>query len=244
MAFRLLYLNQRVSADARFIAQADWEACAGDIDLEALRGCPCYGGLDLGSTTDLTALVLYFPEDNGAVIPFFWVPADRLQEREHTDKVPYPLWAKDGLIEAPEGRAINRLSIVRRLAEISSTFDVRGIAYDRWRLEDLKKLLSDEGIDIPITPWGQGFKDMGPAVDVLETAILNRTLKHPKHPVLTWNVSNAVIEIDPAGSRKITKEKSIERVDGLVSLVMAVGLHAREPKDAGFDYNQPLIISA
>ena len=82
--------------------------------------------------------MLYFPEDGGAVLPFFWAPADRLQEREHTDKVPYPLWAREGLLEAPAGRAINRLAIIHRLAELASTFDIKGIAYDRWRLEDLK----------------------------------------------------------------------------------------------------------
>lgn len=243
-AFRLLYLNQRVSAESRFISQADWESCAGGIDISALRGRPCYGGLDLSSTTDLTSLVLFFPEDDGAVLPFFWAPADRLQEREHSDKVPYPLWAKQGYLEAPAGRAIDKSAIVHRLAEITSAFDVQGIAYDRWRLEDLQKLLSDEGIDIPITPWGQGYKDMGPAVDAMEAAILNRTIKHSGHPILTWNVSNAVIEIDPAGSRKITKEKSIERVDGLVALVMAVGLHARAPKPIEYNHELPLVITA
>jgi phage terminase large subunit-like protein len=243
-AFRLLYLNQRVSTDSRFINKADWDACAGDIDIEALRGRPCYGGLDLSSTTDLTALVLFFPEDGGAVLPFFWVPADRLDEREQTDKVPYRQWQKAGNLQAPNGRAIDKFAIIHRLAELCSTFDIRGIAYDRWRLEDLKKLLSDEGINIPITAWGQGYQDMGPAVDALETAILNRTIKHPRHPILTWNVSNAVVEIDPAGSRKITKEKSIERVDGLVSLVMAVGLHAKAPKPVQYDPTLPLVITA
>jgi phage terminase large subunit-like protein len=243
-AFRLLYLNQRVSADSRFINQADWDACAGDIDPEAVRGRPCYGGLDLSSTTDLTALVLYFPEDSGAVLPFFWVPLDRLDERERSDKVPYRTWHRSGYLEAPNGRAIDRIAIIRRIAELASAYDIKGIAYDRWRLEDLKKLLDNEGISIPITKWGQGFQDMGPAVDALEAAILNRTLKHSRHPVLTWNVANAVVEIDPAGSRKITKEKSVERVDGLVALVMAVGLHARAPKPVEYDLNLPLVISA
>ncbi len=243
-SFRLLYLNQRVSADARFINKADWDSCAGDIDIESLRGRPCYGGLDLSSTTDLTALVLYFPEDGGAVLPFFWVPADRLREREHSDKVPYWTWHQSGFLQAPAGRAIDKQFIIHKLAELASTFDFQGIAYDRWRFEDLKKLLENEGIEIPITPWGQGYQDMGPAVDAIETAILNRTIKHDRHPILTWNVSNAVVEIDPAGSRKITKEKSIERVDGLVSLVMAVGLHAKAPKPMQYDFSRPLVISA
>ena len=149
-AFRLLHLNQRVRADSRFIAPGEWDACAGTVDAEALRGKRCWAGLDLGSTVDLTALVLYF--EDGSVLPHFWVPRERLEEREHTDRVPYPQWFKEGLIEAPAGRAIDKAAIVRRLAQIAATYDLQGIAFDRWRLEDLKKLLADEGIDIEVTP--------------------------------------------------------------------------------------------
>lgn len=242
-AFRLLYLNQRVEMDSRFISLQDWQACGGEIDPEGLHGRPCWGGLDLSSTQDLTALVLYFPEDNGAVLPFFWVPRDRLEEREHADRVPYPTWFKAGLVEAPAGRAIDRLAIIRRLAELASTYDIKGIAYDRWRLEDLNKLLTDEGIQLAVTGWGQGFKSMGPATDLLETAILNRELKHGNQPVLTWCASNAVIEMDPAGARKISKSRSRERVDGLVALAMALGLHAKEPAPREYDFSGPLVIS-
>ena len=231
--FRLLHLNQRVRAESRFIPPGEWQACAGDVDVDALRGRRCWAGLDLGSTIDLTALVLYF--EDGSVVPYFWVPKDRLEERERTDRVPYPRWFKEGLIEAPAGRAIDKLAIIRRLAQIAVMFDLQGIAFDRWRLEDLKKLLADEGIDIVVTPWGQGFKDMGPAVDALEAAILDRKLKHGAHPVLTWNCWNAVVEIDPTGARKIDKAKSTERVDGMVALTMAVGLAARSPNPAEFE---------
>lgn len=233
-AFRLLHLNQRIVLDARFIPKAEWDACGDDVDREKLRGRPCYAGLDLSSTTDLTALVLYFPEDGGAVLPFFWAPKDRLEEREHTDRVPYQQWHQAGLLEAPAGRAIDRAAIVKRLAEIASEFDVLGVAYDRWRLEDLKKLLADEGIDVVLSPWGQGFKDMGPAVDALEAAILDRKIRHGAHPILTWNASNCVVEIDPAGSRKLDKSKSRERIDGMVALAMAIGLAARAPKKTEF----------
>lgn len=242
--FRLLYLNQRVEADARFIALPDWQACGGEIDLEALRGRPCWAGLDLSSTQDLTALVLYFPEDNGVVLPFFWVPKDRLDEREDTDRVPYRTWFKQGLIEAPAGRAIDKLAVIGRLAALASTYDIRSIAYDRWRLEDLKKLLADEGIDVPITGWGQGYKDMGPAVDLLETGILNHEIRHLNHPVLTWNLANAVVEMDPAGARKISKNRSREKVDGLVALIMALGLHGREPQARELEFSGPLVLRA
>ena len=99
----------------------------------------------------------------------------------------------------------------------------------------MNKLLADEGIEIPVTPWGQGFKDMGPAVDALEAAILDRRLKHGSHPVLTWNAWNCVVEIDPAGARKLDKAKSSERIDGMVALTMAVGLAARSPNPEAYE---------
>ena len=235
-AFRNLYLNQPVDAEQRFISSADWEACGAPVSAESLDGAPCWAGLDLGSTTDLTALVLYFPHDAGAVLPFFWVPGERLVEREERDHVPYQLWRRQGFIEANDGRAVDRHAIVFRLAEIAGRFDVRGIAYDRWRMEDLQKILSDEGIELPLVPWGQGYRDMGPAVDAMEAAILDQNLAHGGHPVLTWNAANAVVTLDPAGSRKIAKDKSIERVDGLVALAMAIGLHSRQAVDAPRSY--------
>ena len=230
LSFRLLYLNQAVDADTRFINAADWLACKGPIDLDYLKGKTCFGGLDLGSTRDLTTLQLVFPDgqDGYDVVSFFWVPDDNLQGRSERDRVPYPTWAKDGFIEPTPGRAIDRRFLAIRLGQIASQFDVQSIAYDRWRIEDLKQVLADEGIELRLTEWGQGYKDMGPAVDALEAAVLDVRLCHDS-PVLDWNAANAVVTQDPAGARKIAKDKSIERVDGLVALAMAIGLHQREP---------------
>lgn len=104
-------------------------------------------------------------------------------------------------------------------------------------------MLSDEGIELPLKPWGQGFKDMGQAVDAMETAILGAKLQHGGNPVLRWNASNAVVEVDPAGARKLTKEKSLERIDGLVALTMAIGLCSREPAPIKYDFSRPLVLS-
>jgi len=238
--FRNLYLNQPVSADERFLPVTEWDACASPVDIDTLRGRPCWGGLDLSSNRDLTALVLYFPEDGGAILPFFWVPGDAIEEREDRDRVPYRVWVQQGHIEATNGRAIDRRAIAKRMAEIASAFDVRGIAYDRWRFDDLSVVLADEGIDLAMKPWGQGYKDMGPAVDVLEALVLDRGLKHGGHPVLTWCVSNAVVTTDPAGARKLDKAKSIDRIDGIIALTMAIGLHAREP--ATPEYSASIIL--
>lgn len=228
--FRALHLNQAVGMDGQAIGSEDWKACGGEADMEALRGRPCWGGLDLGSTTDLTALVLYFPEDGGAVLPWFWIPADTIAERSKADRVPYEQWAKQGLIEATPGRALDKTFVAHRLAEIASMFDVKGIAFDRWRIEDLKVSLEVQGVELPMTAFGQGFASMSPAVDAFEAALLAGNLKHGMHPVLTWNASNLTYRPDPAGNRKPDKARSKERIDGMVALIMAMGLHAREPK--------------
>ncbi len=242
-AFKNLYLNQPCDPDQRFIAGADWRGCTGVVDPEALRGRPCWAGLDLSSTRDLTAFVLFFPEDGGAVLPWFWVPGDNLLEREERDRVPYRVWRDQGFLEAPAGRAIDRRAIACRIAEVASAYDLRGVAYDRWRIEDLKKILADEGIDLPLIDFGQGFQSMGPAVDSLEIAIIDRRLKHGGNPILSWNIANCVVEVDAAGARKISKSKSTERVDGAVALAMAVGLHSRTPQFV-LDFDRPLVLSA
>jgi phage terminase large subunit-like protein len=243
-AFRNLYLNQPVDAEQRFIASTDWEGCGGAVDPKALRGRPCWGGLDLSSTTDLTALTLYFPEDGGAVLCWFWLPGDRLADREDRDRVPYTVWRTQGFLETTPGRAIDKQAIAFKLAEIAATFDIQAIAFDRWRIADLEKALSDDGIDLPLATWGQGFKDMGPAVDAFEAAVLDRRIRHGGNPVLRWCVSNAVTIADPAGSRKVAKDRSTGRVDGLVALIMALGLHAREPAPRKYDFSRPLVVTA
>lgn len=230
--FKNLYLNQLVDSEQRFLTSTDWLAGKAEIDISNYHGRTCYGGLDLSSTTDLTCLALIFPMDNGEIhtFPFFWVPKDNIAERERKDRVPYPMWANQGLLGTPEGRAIDKKAIVLMIAEIAQNFNLQAMAYDRWRTEDLLKMLDDEGIKLNLVPWGQGYKDMSPAVETLEETVLNNKLKH-NHPILDWNASNAVTTSDPAGSRKIAKDKATDRVDGIVSLVMALGLHSRMKKE-------------
>ncbi|MBL8479358.1 MAG: phage terminase small subunit P27 family, partial [Sterolibacteriaceae bacterium] len=241
--FRNLYLNQAVAAEIRFIAAQDWKACSGTFDREVLQGRPCWAGLDLSSTTDLTALVLYFPLDGGAVLPFFWLPADNIKGREARDRVPYRIWEDQQLIELTPGRAIDKRVVARRLAPLLTEFDVKGIGYDRWRIQDLKTILTGEGIDAPLIELGQGFKDMGPALDALEIAVLDGQLRHGGNPVLTWNCSNAVVETDPAGNRKLNKARSIARIDGLVALAMAIGLYARREEQMELDLSNFTVLT-
>jgi phage terminase large subunit-like protein len=233
--FRNLYLNQRVSPSATLIAKADWIACQGDAQWE--DGEEVYLALDLSAKTDLTALVGVSAKDGSRVQAWFWKPADMLDDHERRDRVPYRLWSAD-YIEAVEGRSIHPRAVAQRIAEIYAKFTVLGLAYDRWGIDNLLREFDgvglqahkdgEEGDGLRLIPWGQGFKDMSPAIDALETAVLHGELIHPGNPVLTWNVANAIATMDPAGGRKLDKAKARFRIDGAVALAMAEGLKARE----------------
>lgn len=243
-AFRNLYLNQRVDAEPKAILPLEWEAAGGKVDPEALRGRPCWAGLDLSQTRDLTACVLYFAEDGGAVLAHFWLPKEGLSERQATDRVPYWSWADAGHLTLTPGAAINKGFIVAHLAQLAADYDLRGIAYDRWGIPELQRIMGEEGIELPLVEHGQGFRDMGPATSAFEAAMLDGRLNHGGNPVLRWQASNLVHEVDPAGSRKPAKNRAIDRIDGIVALIMAIGLHARQPKAPTYDFSRPLVLTA
>ncbi len=226
-AFRLLNLNQRIAAEGRFLNPVDWEANAEPFDVTELEGQRCYGGLDLSSTRDLTALALWFP-DAGKLLVWHFVPFDTIGERVERDRVPYDRWAADGWIQTTVGRATDRTAIALQLADIRSRYDVQGIAFDRWRFEDLNKLLSDEGIELPLVEFVPGFRTYAAAVDTFERAVLERRMMHNASPILKWQAGNVVIETDPSGNRKPAKNKSLDRIDGIVSAIMACGLAATD----------------
>lgn len=238
-SFRLLNLNQRVASEGRFIEQADWDANGGEFDPVELEGMACYGGLDLSSTRDLTAFSLWFPKV-GKLLTWHWVPQDTIAERAERDRVPYPQWAKAGWIETTPGRATDRQSIARRLADVRQSYDVRGIAFDRWRFEDLGKLLNDEGIELPLVEFVPGFKTYAAACDAFERAVLERRMQHNANPLLRWQAGNVVVETDAAGNRKPTKSKSLDRIDGIVTAIMACGLAARDEGPATYRGDGPM----
>lgn len=227
-AFRNLYCNQRVAAEARAIDPGEWDACGQDaVPLLALAGAKCWAGLDLSNVRDLTALVLYFPELGGAVLAHFWCPQEAIAEKEEIDRVPYRTWAKQGLITPTPGKAIDKEFVAAKLAEVAAMYDLQGVAFDRWGMAALQVILDRQGVNLPLVPFGQGWRDMGPAVDAFETAMLTRKLNHGGNPVLRWMAGNAVFSTDPTGARKFSKDRSRDKIDGLVALTMAMGLAAR-----------------
>lgn len=243
--FRNLILNQRVDATAHFLSAAVWTPCGGAVDLEALKGRKCWAGLDLSGSRDLTALVLVFLDDAGAfdVLPFFWLPGDDLREREEVDRAPYTRWKAEGHLLTTAGRTINPEAVARKLAELHGLYDIKAVAFDRWRIEDLRRDLGAIGCDVPLVPHGQGFKDMSPSIDTLERVVFDKRLRHGGNPLLTWCIANAKTTADPAGNRKLDKSKSTGRIDGAVALAMALGA-AHRHEDQSYDFNRDLVVAA
>lgn len=229
--FRNLLLNQRISAEGHLFGREDWVRCGGEVDLDVFHEQPVWGGLDLSSRQDLTALVLVARdvEMQWHVQAHFWTPEEGLEARAERDKCVYLEWRSLGLLTATPGRSIDYGWVAQRIGEICDDYDVRGIAFDRWRIEDLKRELAERRIEAPLEPFGQGFKDMGPAVEAVESELANGRVRHGMHPILTWCVSNAKAAPDPTGARKADKRKSSGRIDGAVALIMAMGLASKTP---------------
>jgi phage terminase large subunit-like protein len=233
MSFRNLVLNQRCDASAQFISAAAWKACGEAVG--RLSGRPCFAGLDLGATRDMTALVLVFQDDDGGfdVLPFCWLPGETLQERIDEDRMPYRAWAKAGHLLTFDGRTTDPRAVALKIAELHGQYRIQKLAFDRWRIEDLARELSAIGCDVPLVPFGQGFKDMSPAVDLLEKLVIDCKLRHGGHPVLQMAASNARVERDAAGNRKASKRRSQGRIDPLIATIMALGVASRhEPEPA------------
>ena len=232
--FRQLRLNQWVKQSVRWMPMDKWDECGGVVDPYALEGRACYAGLDLSSTSDLTALVLVFPptsEDEPYIaLPFFWLPEETLSLRVRRDHVPYDQWAKRGYIQTTEGNVVHYGFIERFICELGERYNIREIAHDRWNATMMVQTLEDDGFTM--VPFGQGFKDMSPPTKELMRIVLEHKLCHGGHPVLRWNMDNAFVRTDPAGNLKLDKEKSTEKVDGAVALVMALD---RAMKNQGGD---------
>lgn len=218
---RNLLLNQRVSLDSPFISPDVWAAC--NAEPAPFEGA-VYGGLDLSARTDLTALVLVGKVAGvWQVRPYFWTPEQGIFDRAKTDRAPYDVWARAGLLRTTPGATVDYEAVAADLAEILQDVDLHALAFDRWRIDLFRKELDRLGVELPLVPHGQGFRDMAPALDALEAELLNGRVAHGNHPVLTMCAANAVAITDPAGARKLDKSRRTGRIDGLQALAMAMG---------------------
>lgn len=240
MQFRQFHLCQWTSATTRWMPMDKWDACAYPVDPERLRGRVCYGGLDLSSTTDITAFVLVFPpeDDDGKyeILPFFWLPEDSIDLRVRRDHVPYDTWAQQGLVYTTEGNVIHYGYIEEFIEELGTKYNIREIAFDRWGAVQMTQNL--EGLDFTVVPFGQGYKDMSPPTKELLKLTLEGKLAHGGHPVLRWMVDNVTIRSDPAGNIKADKEKSTEKIDGAIATIMALDRAIRHEGDGASVYDE------
>ena len=245
-AFRQLRLNQWVKQTVRWMPMLEWDKCAYPVDEKMLEGRVCYAGLDLSSTTDLSALVLVFPpgddEDLYYVLPYFWVPEDTLDLRVARDHVPYDIWAREGKVMTTEGNVIHYGFIEKFIETLGERFNIREIAYDRWGATQVSQDLDYMGFTV--VPFGQGFASMSPPTKELMKLVLERRIAHGGHPVLRWNMDNIHVRTDPAGNIKADKEKSTEKIDGAVALIMALDRAIRNeggPTESVYDQRGLLV---
>lgn len=223
-SYRNLILNQRVEAKNPFVTRSIWaENGAAPAELD---GEDVYGGLDLSSVHDLTALVL--STQAGDVHPTFWLPSEGLAEKARNDRVPYDLWESQGFLQTTPGRAIEYEFVAEHLRGVFDRCNVRALAFDRYGMKHLRPWLvkagfSDEELERFID-FGQGFVSMSPAIRTLEERLLNKKLRHGNHPVLTMCAANATVATDAAENRKFIKGKATGRIDGMVALAMSVGV--------------------
>lgn len=223
-SFRQLRLNQWVKQAIRWMPMEKWDACAFPVDEDELEGRVCYGGLDLSSTTDITAFVLVFPpqdeDDKYIILPYFWVPEDTLDLRVRRDHVPYDVWERKGYLQTTEGNVVHYGDIEKFIERLGERFNIREIAFDRWGAVQMVQNL--EGMGFTVVPMGQGFASMSPPTKELMKLTLEKKLAHGGHPVLRWNMDNIFIRTDPAGNIKADKAKSTEKIDGAIAMIMAL----------------------
>lgn len=231
-------------AESAWLTRDRWDAVQVDPTRDPLRGKVAFGGLDLSSRLDLTAAAIFVPDGTGGGDAFleYWSPESTMGERELADRAPYKRWYQDGHLRATPGASVDYAVVARDLAQIASANPLQAIAFDRWRMKDLVREMKDQGIEswiddgkessrgrgLRLLPFGQGFRDMAPAVDTLEQLIVSGKIRIHRNPVLTWNAASVVLEQDPAGNRKFTKRRATGRIDGIVALAMAVATATAE----------------
>ncbi len=250
---RRLHFCEWTDAESAWITRKAWEAVEKELSLEDFYGRECFGGLDLAYTTDLAALGLVFPSEDGTFDAFveFWKPKDELKEREKEDGVPYQRWADAGFLNLTEGKVIKLPPIARRMGWVSDKFTLRGVAYDAYRHRELEDDMADLGIVVPMFEHPQGFRRLGVlkdergrtivdkdgkpvenplwmpnSVQFFENVIIEARLRVHINRVLRWNVASIVVRQDPAGTdnKIFDKRRSRARIDGGVALAQALGL--------------------
>lgn len=221
-SFRRYRLNQWTEQDVRWLSIDKWDACNTPVDAAALKGREAYGGLDLSSTLDTTALVLVVPDGvDYDVLCWVWVPEEACRERERSNRTRFDEWIRRGHLFKTDGNAVDYDVIRAHVNEQGKQFNIREIAFDPWNGQQLATQLGGDGFNM--VRFGQGYASMSEPTKELEKLILEKRIRHAGHPVLRWMAGNVAVETDAAGNLKPSKKKSTEKIDGIVALIMALG---------------------
>jgi Phage terminase-like protein, large subunit len=238
--FRQLRLCQWVGSAVAWIPEHIYDKGSAPIDVERLKGRECYCGLDLSSTSDITAFVMVFPPlhdgDKYIVVPHFWLPRETLELRVRRDRVPYDVWEKQGLFHVTEGNVVDYNFVRKTINELATQFHIMEIGVDRWNATQLITDLDGDGFTM--VPIGMGFKDMSPGMKELYKLMLEGRIIHGGNPVLRWMAGNVVAEVDAAENIKPSKKKSTEKIDGIVALIMGLDRAIRHEQQ-GSVYDDP-----
>lgn len=227
-------LNVWVQGEVKWMNMEAWRTCGGNVPAlelpKRLAGMTAYGGLDLSSSSDITAFVMVFldEDDNIYVLCRFWIPEDQMLIRTRDQGTHYEEWVRQGYIEATPGNVIDYDFIFEQIEKDADMFDIDQIAFDRWGAARVSQVLQNKGMTM--AQFGQGFASMSPPMKELERLVLSRKLVHGNNPVLTWMADNLVARMDPSGNIKPDKDKSREKIDGIVALIMAIDLALRHPE--------------
>jgi phage terminase large subunit-like protein len=236
-SFLRLRLNIWTNQHTAWMPPDKWVACSTVVDPVALQRRPCFGGLDLSTTTDISALVLLFPpygkDERWSVLPYLFLPEEAIEQRSKRDRVPYDLWQRQGFFNLTPGNVIDYDYIRAKVQELASQYDIREIAFDRYNSSQIVTQLMGDGFTM--VPFGQGYVDMNSPVKRLMELVLTGELAHGGNPVLRWMASNCMAATDPAGNIKLDKSKSREKIDGMVALAMALGRAILTPITDDFD---------
>jgi phage terminase large subunit-like protein len=238
-SFLRLHLDRWTKQDVLWMPMDKWNACAAAVDGEELYGRECIGALDLASKTDLAALSLLFaPVDDDEpwkLLQYFWCPEENAELRSKKDRVPYDVWIRQGFIKATEGNVTDYDFIRRDIGDLAADYRIKEIAFDPWNATQLVTQLTGDGMEM--VEFRQGFASMSAPTKELMAMVLGNKIAHGGNPVLDWMASNVTVRQDPAGNLKPDREKSTEKIDGIVTLIMAIGRAIVQPEDSGSVYD-------
>ncbi len=255
--FLRLHLNVWTDSVTVWVPATKWDECREEFTEEDLEGEDCYGGLDLADTKDIGALALIFPREEirevqnplseekelveMAVTTYrtifrFWIPIVNAESRSRRDQVMYKTWIEQGYLIDTEGDVIDHGIIERDILALRKKFRILQIGFDPWNSTGLVTRL--QGEEVEIIPFRQGFGSMNAPTKELEKLILSKRIGHNGNPVSRWMLGNIAIKHDPAGNMKPDKEKSADKIDGIVALIIALGTAILAPPEDESPYTK------